>query len=47
VEIHRRHRFREGQLLGKYRRDADFIWFDVHVWRDDRTSGVVNTFTLR
>ena len=32
VEIRRRHRFGESQLPGEYRRDADFIWLDVHIW---------------
>jgi hypothetical protein len=47
VEIRGRHRFWESQFPGKDRRDTDFVWFDVHIWRDDRTSGVINTFTLR
>lgn len=47
VEIRGRDRLWESQFLGKDRRDSDFVWFDVHVWRDDRTGSVINTFTLR
>lgn len=47
VKICGRHGFGERQLLGKDRRDADFVWLDVDIWRDDRTSSIINTFTLR
>ena len=47
VEIRGRHGFRKSQFLGKDRRNPDFVWFDVHIWRNDRTSGVIYTFTLR
>ena len=47
VKICRRHGFGERQLLGKDRRDTNFVWLDVHIWRDDRTSGMIDTFTLR
>lgn len=47
VEICGRYRLWESQFPSKNWRDPDFVWFDVHIWRDDRTSGVINTFTLR
>ena len=47
VKIRVRHRFWISQLPGEDRRYADFIWFDVDIWRDDRPSGIINTFTLR
>jgi hypothetical protein len=47
VKIRGRHRFGKGQLPGEDRRDTDFVRLDVHIWRDDRTSGIINTFTLK
>ena len=47
VKIHGRHRFGISQLPGEDRRYADLIWLDVYIWRDDRTSSIINTFTLR
>ena len=35
MEICGCHRFRKSQLPSEDRRDADFVWFDVDIWRDD------------
>jgi len=47
VKIHGRHRFGISQFPGEDGRHANFVWFDIYIWRDDGTSGIINTFTLR
>ena len=46
VEVRRRDWLGEGQLAREDWRNADFIWFDVHIGRDNRASRVVDTLSL-
>ena len=46
VEVRWSDRLGESKLASKDRRNADFVRFDVDVRRNNRTSGIVDTFSL-
>jgi hypothetical protein len=46
VEIRRSHRLRKGKFPRKDGRNANFIWLDIYIWRDDGPRCIVDTFTL-
>lgn len=46
VEIRRSHRLRKGKFPRKDRGNANFIWLDIYIWRDDGPRCIVDTFTL-
>lgn len=47
VDVGSGDRFGEGKFSSKHRWDTDLVWLDIDVRRDDRSSGVVHSFTLK
>lgn len=40
-------RFGEGKFSSEHRWDTDLVRLDIDVWRDDGSSSVVHSFTLK